>query len=106
VCVYILACIPVARQRPRKKQLYNSRYWVTATATEEWCFLCSPCRYVISRTVGARSCERVGKEMSTEADDIVGIRHQATTGDYIADCEDFVCAVVTVICEVCRTARA
>jgi hypothetical protein len=49
--------------RPRKKQLYNSRYWVMAsqisrftrqqleTATEELCFLCCPCRDVISRTI-------------------------------------------------------
>jgi hypothetical protein len=28
------------------------------------------------------------------AEDIVGIRHQATTGEDKADCEDLVCAVV------------
>jgi hypothetical protein len=52
------------------------------------------------------NCETVVKEVSPEADDIIGNRHQATTGEYIADCEDFIYAVVTVICEVCRTVRA
>jgi hypothetical protein len=63
----IVACKPVAGQRQRTKQKYNSRYWVTAwqksifarqqleTATEEWSFLCGPCRDVISRTGGAMS---------------------------------------------------
>jgi hypothetical protein len=34
------------------------------------------------------------KNMSTEAEDIVGICHQAATGEHIADWEDFMCAVV------------
>jgi hypothetical protein len=54
---------PVTRQIPRKKQLYNGRYRVTAsetnifarqkleTATEKRRFLCCPCRDVINRTV-------------------------------------------------------
>jgi hypothetical protein len=28
--IYIVACIPVARQRPRNKQLYNGRYKAAA----------------------------------------------------------------------------
>jgi hypothetical protein len=68
------------------------------TATKEQCFLCGPCRDVISRTV-SESQFRVdswsnalvvrqtpaGKNVSTEAEDIVGIRHQATTGEDMAD---------------------
>jgi hypothetical protein len=42
----IVACRPVARQRPRNKQLDNG----PETATEEWCFLCGPRRDVISTT--------------------------------------------------------
>jgi hypothetical protein len=30
---YIVACRPVAGQRPRGKQIYNSHYWVTASQT-------------------------------------------------------------------------
>jgi hypothetical protein len=60
-------------QQQRHKQIYNSRFLLMArkqqqrsgifnavvadgcasnngTATEEWCFLCSPCRCVIRRT--------------------------------------------------------
>jgi hypothetical protein len=33
----------------------------------------------------------------TEAEGIVEIRHQATTGEDTADREEFICAVVTVI---------
>jgi hypothetical protein len=46
------------------------------------------------------------KNMSMEAEDIVRIRHQATTGEDIANWEDFVCAVVIVISEVCTTVKA
>jgi hypothetical protein len=46
-----------------------------------------------------------GKNVSMEAEDIVGIRHQETIED-MAKWENFRCAVVTVICEVCRTATA
>jgi hypothetical protein len=61
-------CGPVARQRQRKKQLYNSHYWVTSIsarqqleiATEERCFLCSPCRDVISKTVTVNFESTVG----------------------------------------------
>jgi hypothetical protein len=42
-----------------------------------------------------------GKNVSMEAEDIVGICNQARTGEDIA-----VCALVTVICEVCRTVIA
>jgi hypothetical protein len=44
--------------------------------------------------------QRGQEPLDTETEDIVGIRHQATTD------EDFMCAVVTVICEVCRTVKA
>jgi hypothetical protein len=47
-----------------------------------------------------------GKNVSTEAADIAAIRYPATTGEDITNYEDFICAVVTVICEVCRTVRA
>jgi hypothetical protein len=69
------------------------------TATEEQCFLCGPCRDVINRTVSeselvelrvdSLSNELVvrqlpaGKNMSMEAEEIVEIRHQATTGEDI-----------------------
>jgi hypothetical protein len=43
-----------------------------------------------------------GKNVSTEAEDIVGNRHQATTED-IANREDFIYAVVTVIFGVCNS---
>jgi hypothetical protein len=41
-----------------------------------------------------------GKKVSTEAENIVGIRHQATTGEDTEDWEDLVCAVVK--CRVCE----
>jgi hypothetical protein len=40
-----------------------------------------------------------GKNVSTEAEDIVGIRHQAMTGEYTADWEDIIFVVVN--CRVC-----
>jgi hypothetical protein len=43
-----------------------------------------------------------GKNVSTEAEDIVSIRNQATIGEDIANWEDFIYAVVTVIFEVLR----
>jgi hypothetical protein len=46
-----------------------------------------------------------GKKVSTEAEDIVEIRPQATTGEDTADWEEFMCAVVTVISGVCNTVR-
>jgi hypothetical protein len=55
------------------------------TATEERCFLCGPRRGVLSRTVRAMSefvrQTPAGKNMSTEAEDIIGIREQTTTGE-------------------------
>jgi hypothetical protein len=44
------------------------------------------------------------KNMSTEAEDFVGIHHQATTGEDTADWEDLVYAVVK--CRVCELAIA
>jgi hypothetical protein len=46
-----VACRPVARGQLRKKHLYSSCYLVTALQTKEQCFLCGPCRDVVSRTV-------------------------------------------------------
>jgi hypothetical protein len=40
------------------------------------------------------------EDVNMEAKDMVGIRHQATTGEDIENWEDFMCAVVTVIFEV------
>jgi hypothetical protein len=64
------------------------------TATEKLCFLCGPYRDVISRKVSESQLRfdswsnelavrhsPAGKNMSKEATDIVGIRHQATTGE-------------------------
>jgi hypothetical protein len=63
VKICTVACRPIAKQRHRKKQLYNIHYWVTTSqtsmfarqqlesATEEWCFLCGPCRDVKSCVV-------------------------------------------------------
>jgi hypothetical protein len=41
-----------------------------------------------------------------EAEYIVGICHQATTGEDIANGEDLMGAVVTVICEVCKNSES
>jgi hypothetical protein len=38
----------------------------------------------------------VGKEVSAEAEDIVGIRYQATTGEDVVSWEDLACAVVRI----------
>jgi hypothetical protein len=43
-----------------------------------------------------------GKNVSTEAEDIVGIRHQATIVEDTSDLKDVVCAVVK--CRVCELA--
>jgi hypothetical protein len=63
----IVAYRPVARKRPRDKQIYNSRYLVMTserstfarqqleTAIEERCFLCGSCSDVISWTVSLKS---------------------------------------------------
>jgi hypothetical protein len=46
-----------------------------------------------------------GKNLSKEAEDVIGIRYQAVTGEDIANREDFLCAVVTVIFGVCNSVR-
>jgi hypothetical protein len=46
-----------------------------------------------------------GTNVSTEAEDIVETRHQTTISEDIANWEDFMCAVVTVIFGVCNLAR-
>jgi hypothetical protein len=44
-----------------------------------------------------------GKGVSTDAEDIVEIRHQATTGEDTANCEDLPCAVMrSSVCELVR----
>jgi hypothetical protein len=45
-----------------------------------------------------------GKNVSTEAEDIVGIRHQPTTGEDTADSEEIVRPVVN--CRTCELALA
>jgi hypothetical protein len=59
------------------------------TAKEEQCSLCGACRYVISRSAGTMSMllrqSSAGKNMNMEAEDIVEIRHQATTGEDTGD---------------------
>jgi hypothetical protein len=60
--------------------------------TEERCFLCGPWRNVLRRTLRVDSWSTelvvrespVGKNVTTEVGDIVGIRHQATTGEHTA----------------------
>jgi hypothetical protein len=42
------------------------------------------------------------KNMRTEAERIVKIRHQATTGEDTADLEEFICDVITVTQCDCR----
>jgi hypothetical protein len=46
-----------------------------------------------------------GKNVSTEAEDSGDTRHQATTGEDIENREDFICAVVTVMFEMCNSGR-
>jgi hypothetical protein len=46
-----------------------------------------------------------GKNMSTEAEDTVRIRHQPAAGEDVANGEEFVCAVVTVMFGVCNSVR-
>jgi hypothetical protein len=46
------------------------------------------------------------EEVSTEAEDIVGIRYHATFGEDIANREDLMCAVITVILGVCNSRLA
>jgi hypothetical protein len=41
--------------------------------------------------ISVRSVPPVGKKVSSEAEDIVGIRHQAATGEDTADWEDSKC---------------
>jgi hypothetical protein len=45
------------------------------------------------------------KNVSTEAEDIIGTRRQATSGEDIAKRQDFMCAVVTVIFGACNSVR-
>jgi hypothetical protein len=110
-CVNIKACRPVAGQRPRDKQIYNK-----SVSTAE-------IRYSNRGTVfsvpsgprcfkqGSWSNELVvrqssaGKNVTAEAEVIVGIRHQPTTGVEVAKWEDFMCAVVTVTFGVYNSVR-
>jgi hypothetical protein len=74
-------------------------------ATERRYFLCSPCRFVISRTVSQLKVNSwsdeldvrqspVGKNVSTEAENIVRINHQGTTDADTAGRKDLVCPTV------------
>jgi hypothetical protein len=68
-----VACRPIARQRSRNKQVYNSRCYVTAPqacfhCNRGACFLRGPCRNVISRTswlVGRAVAEAVSRWVPT-----------------------------------------
>jgi hypothetical protein len=55
--VCTVACGFVARQRLGSDHvgIPTGANATMDTATEEWCFLCDPCREVINRTVGAMS---------------------------------------------------
>jgi hypothetical protein len=46
-----------------------------------------------------------GKNMNTEAEDIVGIRHHASTSETIANWKYFMCAVVTMMFGVRNSVR-
>jgi hypothetical protein len=46
-----------------------------------------------------------GENVSTETENIVGIRQQTSTGEDIANREDYRCDVVTVIFGVCKSVR-
>jgi hypothetical protein len=86
------------------------------TAAEEQCFLRGKFWEGISRIISESWVSWVyslsneiivrqlpsGKKLSTEAEDIVGIRHQATTHEDTADCEELVLAVVN--CRLCELA--
>jgi hypothetical protein len=65
-----VACRPIDGQWLQEKQIYNSRYWVTALQTN------------IPMTAS--------KNVSMEAEDIDEIHHQGTTGEDTADWGDLV----------------
>jgi hypothetical protein len=53
----IMACRSVAGQRPRDiRQPLLSNGFTNKRSNEELCFLCSPCRDVINRTVSEVQC--------------------------------------------------
>jgi hypothetical protein len=58
---------------------------------------CSVLRRQLEEQEVVSSRSPFSEDVSTEAEDIVGIRHHATTGEDIADWEDFICLVFTVI---------
>jgi hypothetical protein len=77
---------------PRKLLNYNN---------EELCFLCDSCGDVITRTVTWEST--VGAmTVRMLAEDIVRVRYEGTTSEYI---EDFMCATATVFFRVCKPVR-
>jgi hypothetical protein len=74
-----MACKHVVRQRPRKKQLYNSRYWITGSQTsmftrqqleakiEELRFLSDTCRDINMSVSGVSGItEELGSEWVSE----------------------------------------
>jgi hypothetical protein len=104
-------CTSVVRQRPTK----NTEEWCflcgsisnNLTATQERCFMRSAPKsykqYNRSNELAVRQSP-AGKNISMEAENIVGIRHQATMCGDTADSKDSLRAVVN--CIVCELAIA
>jgi hypothetical protein len=105
----------VAEQRPRDKQIYTSRCWLTASPRnmpprkrlnhnkEKRCFLRDPCQGVINGTSLEFSQLWDSRQPArTLAEYIYRIRYQETTSE---DIEDFMCAAVAVIFRVCKLVR-
>jgi hypothetical protein len=83
-----VACRPVAGQRPRDKQIYANKRVSTATVgysdRENVVSVRSVARFYKQDSWSNELVVRqspAGKNASTEAYDIVGIRRQATTGE-------------------------
>jgi hypothetical protein len=107
-----VACRLLASERQQKQQLYNNRYWATASGNSNRVTafsVRSVLRCYKQKTWSDELVVRQSpacKNVSTEAEDTIRINHLATAGKNVANWEDFICAVVTVICEVCRTVSA
>jgi hypothetical protein len=78
--------------------LDTKTYWLTDWLTD--CQSQNDFDFDLSLVLGQSP---VGKNVSTETEDIVEIRHQATTDEERADWEHLVCAVVNYwVCELAR----
>jgi hypothetical protein len=111
---YITTAKEAAIQRPLLSNGFENKHvWMDTIEKrkKEWRFLCGPCRDFIIRTVSEGQLRAdslrnelavrqspAGKNVSTEAEDIVGIRDQATASEDTAGLEDPMCPIV--ICEV------